>query len=684
MNRIQYLKWFRGITLLSGVLLVFALSTGMSSANTQDPLKPKPIKSLKQLNKILVSKSIHKKGILVSGMTGGSVLFSAAASVGDVDHSDTNVQVQGVDEGDIVKNDGRYIYRLHLGKVQIISAYPADQMAVVSELTYGSEFNPIELYRKGNQLIVVGNGWHDDTGSTSLPVMKKNNLAIMPVWTPTGESRTMVRVYDITDRTQPVMQREVAFSGDYLTSRKVENSFYLIGRKYPNIYLNYLAETKLHSAGSKTRPKFDLTRENTLPRFSDSSRYNGNERFLPVDNISYFPGFIEPDYVIVAAFRLDLPDQDADIKAYLGGGDITYASRDNLYLSAADYGAIATGENPENTPKTHLYKFALNDGTVNFTTAGEVPGTALNSFSMDEHNGFFRIATTTEQWEQTGDTGALHTWNNVYTLDGNMSIAGKLEHLAEGERIFSARFIGDRGYLVTFQQIDPLFVIDLAEPAALKVLGELKIPGFSNYLHPFDENHLLGFGQDTGETDTGVVTSGMKVALFDVTDVAHPTQMHSITIGEQGTYSELLYNHKALLFNKTTGLLGFPISVTAKVAGEEWPSEVFQGAHVYKVSLAQGFQKQAEITHHDDGSLYDWNRYIQRLLTIGNQLYTLSDGRIQANGLDGFNVSAKLDFTIDTPIGCDLAVADDSVVSEIALDCPILIDPIVELTAKKK
>ena len=261
-----------------------------------------------------------------------------------------------------------------------------------------------------------------------------------------------------------------------------------------------------------------------------------------------------------------------------------------------------------------------------------------------------------------------------------MNIAGRLEHLAEGERIYSARFIGDRSYLVTFRQVDPLFVIDLSEPSSPRVLGELKIPGFSNYLHPYDENHILGFGQDTEETSSGgVVTNGMKLALFDVTDVNNPTQMHTLTIGKQGTYSPLMYDHKALLFDKKRSLLGFPVSVTAKQSGENWPSEVFQGAHIYKITLKDGFQKQAAITHQENGEVYDWNRHIQRLLTIGDQLYTFSETRVQANDLVKFKQTNALDFPIDESPDCVISETDEAIVSDLPGDCLVVINPPVRI-----
>ena len=294
---------------------------------------------------------------------------------------------------------------------------------------------------------------------------------------------------------------------------------------------------------------------------------------------------------------------------------------------------------------------------------------------MDEHKDYFRIATTVDQWTQIGDAGSLETWNNLYTLDGDMQIAGRLEHLAEGERIYSARFIGDRSYLVTFEQTDPLFVIDLSVPETPRVLGELKISGFSNYLHPYDETHLLGFGQETQETETGLVTKGMKLALFDVSDVEHPTQMHSLTIGEEGTNSPLMWgDHKALLFDKKRGLLGFPISETAQNPAEEWPTEIFQGAQLYKISLSDGFRKQAAISHQQDGQAYDWSHYVQRLLTIGNQVYTLSESRVQANDLNQYMQTGFLDLPVETAPDCLLSQIGEPD-GDPGGDCQILIDP---------
>ncbi len=658
------------------LLSLLCVHTSVLANTQQRPLKPRQVSSFRQLTTLLNRKSVHANGVAglkMQAMARGTGVF---VETGAIEHSDTNIQVAGVDEGDQVKTDGRYIYRIQNGQVVIVAARPAAAMAVVTQVTFDTGFYPIELYVQGDQLVVIGSGWYDSSsGSGSdAPVIQANGQAKRALWLPSGENRTQAKVYDISDRANPHLQREIAFSGHFLSSRRIGNNVYLLGRQYPHYFMQAFADP---TTFRRQRPA--MTRKNILPRIIDSTVNNGREHALPLRDLYFFPRFVEPDYVIVAGFRLDAPNQAANIKAYLGSGEIAYASKDNLYLSAADYNWPRSGNQSVSAPVTHIYKFALADGSLHFSNAGKIPGTVLNQYSMDEHGGYFRIATTTDQWTQTGDSGTLQTWNNLYILDSDMQVSGRLEHLAKGERIFSARFIGDRGYLVTFQQIDPLFVIDLAVPEAPKVLGELKIPGFSNYLHPFDATHLLGFGQDSEETTDGFVTTGMKLALFDVTDVTRPSQVHSLTLGAQGSYSPLQWDPKALLFNKKTGLLGFPISITKQSAGLDWPLQIFQGVHIYQVSVAEGFQKQAEITHMPDGITDDWQHYIDRLLTIGNQLYTLSSNRVQAHRLPGFTLTGQLDLPSNPqPVDCT-TLTDDAVSSAlIAGDCQILPHPFTE------
>jgi len=283
---------------------------------------------------------------------------------------------------------------------------------------------------------------------------------------------------------------------------------------------------------------------------------------------------------------------------------------------------------------------------------------------MDESGKYFRITTTDGTGMLKGGSGEQK--NNLYVLDESLKVKGKLEGLAPGERIYSTRFIGDRAYMVTFKNTDPLIVIDLKNPESPKVLGQLKIPGFSNYLHPYDENHIIGFGKDTEEViskdqngnqvGAWAKTKGMKLAIFDVSDVNNPKQQFVTTIGGRGTYSELLYDHKALLFNKDKNLLAFPVDVMNEGDGEKqfpYGGFEFQGLYVYNVSLKDGFVLKGKISHVDfvdsnynsvmkEKQVMAGDYKVQRGLYINNTLYTLSNGGIKANNLNDLKEIGKI------------------------------------------
>ncbi|MCX6818909.1 MAG: beta-propeller domain-containing protein [Candidatus Aenigmarchaeota archaeon] len=242
----------------------------------------------------------------------------------------------------------------------------------------------------------------------------------------------------------------------------------------------------------------------------------------------------------------------------------------------------------------------------------------------------------------------MHLTNHVYILDGDLNIVGKLEDLASGEQIYSARFIGNKGYMVTFRQIDPLYVIDLSDPANPKVLGFLKIPGVSDYLHPYDENHVIGLGRDA--TEEGRM-QGMKLSLFDVTDVQNPTEVSKYMIGDRGTSSEALNDHKAFLFSKEKNLLIIPVSL---VEGEKW--NAWNGVYVFSLDLENGFVLKGKVTHSNqtenetDYYYNDYQSQIRRSLYMDDMLYTISQKMIKMNMLTDMaeinNVSLPYEETV--------------------------------------
>ncbi|HEX9061487.1 MAG TPA: beta-propeller domain-containing protein, partial [Clostridia bacterium] len=335
------------------------------------------------------------------------------------------------------------------------------------------------------------------------------------------------------------------------------------------------------------------------------------------------------------------------VTTYLGAGNNIYASEQNLYIAVSGYRGFNTGRRMKTIPlygadKTLLYKFSLTKGAMTYLCKGEVPGTILNQYSMDENGNNLRIATTSY-------SNSDHVMqNNVYVTDELLNVTGKLENLAPGERIYSVRFMGERAYVVTFRNVDPLFVIELKGSSNPKVLGALKIPGYSNYLHPYDDKHIIGFGKDTVDGKGGTAYyMGLKMAMFDVSDVEKPVEMFTEKIGDRGTDSEVLNNPKALLFSKEKNLLALPVTLMEIKDGGKTKSEfpeygrfVFQGAYVYNIDLLNGFKLKGRITHLGRDDIEKAGDYwyqsplnIDRILYIDDMLYTLSQRFIKANDI---------------------------------------------------
>ncbi|MGH1569187.1 MAG: beta-propeller domain-containing protein, partial [Nitrosopumilus sp.] len=304
----------------------------------------------------------------------------------------------------------------------------------------------------------------------------------------------------------------------------------------------------------------------------------------------------------------------------------------------------------EDTRKTIIHKISIDEDKIEYVSKGSVPGRLLNQFSMDENGDRFRVATTTEYYTQYQGTTRS---NAVYVLDEQLSIVGSLDEIAMDESIFSARFIDDRLYLVTFQQIDPFFVIDLSADTP-KILGELKIPGFSNYLHPYDEEHIIGIGRDTKEIgDNRVQQLGIKIALFNVADVNNPKVADEVIIGDSSTNSESLHNHKAFFFDKRNEILSIPINGDMKTLNEVTNSNRIapeqnrlSGFYVFNLDNTEGFTLKGTITHSSEDSRY-YGMNNARTFYIEDVLYTTSEEYLKMNFINNLKEinSIKLENT---------------------------------------
>ncbi|MBQ3145446.1 MAG: beta-propeller domain-containing protein [Clostridia bacterium] len=561
-----------------------------------------------------------ENAVISDAATGTTEILDSAQSTNktesslkeEVDYSNTNVQVEGVDEADIVKTDGNYIYYVTNNKVIIVNAQDEKKLKIVSEIQYeDNSFNPRELFIAENKLIVIGTLYED---------YSKNNLLVDSIY-PISNQKTVAKIYKTENKEKPELVREITIEGNYLSSRMIGDNVYFIANKYMYSYLFRNKEIE------------ELDEEYFKPKYTDTV-VGTTEQCIAYPDIYYFPESEDTSYLNIAGFNIN-NNEPANIESYLGAGEDIYSSENNLYITKVKYeykDSKLYGYYNNYDVNTYIYKFKLEDSKITYINAGSVPGVVLNQFSMDEKDGYFRIATTdSDNWNNETDR------NNLYVLNEKLEIVGKVEGLAKGEKIYSVRFMGNRAYMVTFVETDPLFVIDLSEPTNPVVLGELKIPGYSKYLHPYDENHIIGFGENTRINEYGgVITDGMKMALFDVTNPTNPKELYSVDIGEKGTYSELLNNHKALLFSKEKNIIAFPVSISEEV-GNYRTNLKFQGAIVYGLDLEKGFTLRGTIAHmqvQEGYRNYDYEKAVERIIYIKDNLYTLSKRMIKSTNMN--------------------------------------------------
>ncbi len=575
--------------------------------------------------------------------------------------SGTNLQEAGVDEADIIKNDGSHIFLIKRNKIRIIQAYPSEDMKEVSSIILkGNNTHPQDMFLDGDRLTVISS-----SGGQFYEKMMPGVMIDMPEIYPHpgGANEVTVTVFDVSDRTDPKELRTVSFEGQYVSSRRIGDTAYVIANKHWNYY-------------NVPRP---MPMEVMMPGFSDSTREE-EIHVARCSDVRYIPNFEQQNYLIAMAIDTRNLAKKVDREVVLGGGGQGYSSSKNMYVTKGSYDEVFWEEESEsgwrNEEGTDIYKFALKDGGINFSAKGRVRGRLLNQFSMSEWDNHFRIAT------QVGQAWGREKSNSIVTiLDSNLKETGKIDGIAPGENLKSARFMGKRGFLVTFKTVDPLFVLDL-DPSNPKVLGKLKIPGWSDYLHPYDEDHLIGFGKEVDESiDADKVHSdsaiyytavlGMKLAIFDISDLSDPKEIHKEVIGYRDTTSEVLRNHKALLFDKEKGILGFPITLTENKNGkhgyEADVETVFSGAHVYDISLEDGFSLRGKVSHYEGEESYlksgdyfygDHDSEIQRMIYIGESFYSISPNIISALGWDDLALENRIELDrktcaeIQTESGC--------------------------------
>jgi inhibitor of cysteine peptidase len=508
-------------------------------------------------------------------------------------HSVTNIQTAGVDEADTVKTDDNgYMYVLSNDTVYILIAYPPTQAQVLAKIKFADMY-PIGIFVNGDRLAVLGSQY-------SFPVLT------FPLYDRfyVADIKTFVRVYNIHDRSDPVLIKDLALDGSYFSSRMIGDYIYFVASKpaYTVDDSIFLPEILMNGRATKIAP-------------TEIRYFNGTEEYY--------------QYTTFVAMNIqNTTEAPTYLTTLLGGTSNMYVSQENMYVTFQEW---YWGGN------TTIFSIHLQANNMTVEASGKIPGQERNQYSMDEYGNYFRMQTS------TFSDGVSQT--NVYVLDMNLTVVGRLENLAPGENFHSARFMGNRCYLVTFKKTDPLFVIDLSNATNPRVLGELKIPGYSDYLHPYDETHLIGVGKNTVEAEEGDFAwyQGIKISLFDVSNVTNPIQDATYVIGDRGSDTPVLTDPKAFLFDKSRNLLSIPVLV-AKIDESKYPSPVppsaygdavWQGAYVFDISLYHNLVLEGRITHLDNStSIYEQGYWVKRSIYIEDVFYTVSDRMIKMNRLE--------------------------------------------------
>jgi uncharacterized secreted protein with C-terminal beta-propeller domain len=572
-------------------------------------------------------------------------------------YSKTNVQVAGVDEADMVKTDGTYVYMVTYSKVVIVKAFPPNEMSIVSEIPLDEGTYILGIFIKDNKLIVM------NTTLTMVYYLEETPAVVIGksyperIWYP----NTSILIYNISDRANPVLDDKITISGSYVTSRLIENYAYIIVSMPATII----------DEGETILPVI-----NGVP--------------INVSEIKYFGEDVAYYYTEIVVVNVD--DGTFDYEVFLTGASSNiYVSRQNLYVLSIEWKdpmimfkegltvmmqylpdniktvvtVINESEIPEYrkaewlqeaimdyinsltpeerqelisnmyedlkpmienwfTDKTTIYKFELDGLNINAVAKGSVPGRILDQFAMDEYGEYFRVATTANKVvdvkvESYGIYPEIKRVNNVYVLNATLDIVGALEGLAPDETIYSARYMGDYMFLVTFRRVDPLFAIDLSDPENPKVIGYVKIPGFSEYLHPYGE-YLIGVGLDA--TEEGRIT-GLKISLFDVSNLSDLKEVSTIKISEElWAHSPVLGDHKAFLINYREEYIVIPV-----ITGEE--------GYAYVIQIDSNAGKLIE-----KGRIIHQN--VMRSMYIEDYIYTISRDTIKATHYGTLETVAKL------------------------------------------
>ena len=650
--------------------LEFSPSSEIKKINSEMELKEIISTSSKNQN-FFVEPRMFRTAIFDESMAMDSVqslpipsAMTENSKIQGTEYSTTNNQVTGVDEPDFIKNDSKYIYIVSGNTITIIDGYPGESAKVILKTAIDVEYQYIEnMFLNNNRLVIF---YNDQSKEEIIP-----EFDFMP--RPTYQPITHVMIIDISDKQNLKILKDYSIDGNFSQARMIGDNVYFVTNSYidyqfprfPVIFENskkIMNPDAFYFENSEEMTNFNtITALNIIDYTINSetflSGYSGtfyvSEKNFYITYQQNIPYRFYQDLAKEKFFEVILPLFSNEIQAQINviyENDKTDSEKwaEISEILESHYDKMNKQEKEElfkkinleiskfdarvqqEFNKTIIHKISIDETNLEYVAKGSVPGRLLNQFSLDENKDKLRVATTLEYYL---DNQGMTRTNGIYNLDKNLELVGSLENVAKDESIFSARFMGDRLYLVTFQQIDPFFVIDLSSDTPT-ILGELKIPGFSNYLHPFDKNTIIGLGRDTKiSEDNRVEQLGIKIALYDVQDVNNPQEVSKFVIGDSSSYSEATYNHKAFFFDKTRNVISIPISEDIKSTSSGFAPNYQRWNGFYIFSIDKNIELKGTIEHSDNSQGY-YGFSNSRTFFIDETLYTVSNSKLKINNIE--------------------------------------------------
>ena len=625
-----------------GASSAVAAPTGLNSFSSYSQLQQYIAANAKS------AQQYSRYGVSFGGF-GPPVAFGSATSADSVDAASssapsftgTNVQVQGVDEPDRVKTDGTHLFVSNGDLVSIINAYPPNSTAVLSKISF-PKGNVVGLEIAQDRLMVI-----------EAPQEYQGCLGICPLamGQPTGTgsvgstSSVEFLLYDTTEVASPKLMQNVTIPGSYVAARLADGYLYAVIQQ-PSYVFN--------GQGNATAVMPVAYEDGTQARLPPSSVYYTS---VPAQ-ISY--------YTVIPSISMSTGKESGPVSVLTGPSATVYVSTSNIYVVYTNYldlydvdgvpgdvwtGGAITPQLLEQSQNSTVLRASYANGVVTVAKAGVVPGTVLNQFSLDEYSGYLRMATSRFAMV---DGSTTHS-DDVYVLDQNMNEVSALRNIAPGENIYAVRFVGQLGYVVTFQQIDPLFVISFEDVSNPAILSALKVSGYSDYLHPLPGGYLIGVGKDAVPASNGDFSYylGLKLSLFRVFDNGTSVQVDTMPIGDRGTDSPVLSDHLAFTFDPTRNITVIPLTLyvasgnqtTCSGCPPPYGDPVWQGVYVVKVT-STGFDLLGKVSQYPPGMNYgdsaNGSLQIGRSVIIGDYLYTVSQGEVMVSALSNFATVATV------------------------------------------